>query len=73
MEVNKNRPKFEQTTFKMVILTEDNLPWSPLAVMTNEQDVSARKRLTVKTNWTFYKDLQLNVFEAPIENVHNIS
>ena len=53
----------------MVILTEDSLPWSPLAVMTKEKDISPRKQLRVKTNWAIDKKYLLNVFEAPIENV----
>ena len=71
MEVHQKKPRTDHTTFKVLILTEDNLPWSPLAVMSKDQDLSPRKRLSVKSDWhlSLDKEYQFNVFEAPIGNV----
>ena len=71
MEVHQKRARLDQTAFKVVILTEDSLPWSPLAVMTKDKELSAQKRLSVKSDWQLSLDkvYQFNVFETPIENV----
>ena len=38
-------------------------------MMTKENDISPKKRLTVKTKWSLDKKTILNVFETSLENV----
>ena len=59
----------EWSCFKVVIVTDDTLPWSPLALLTGEKDIKARNRLQMKSNLNIGKSTVVNLFEVPINSV----
>lgn len=64
-----NRSTTEWKSFKVVIVTDDTVPWSPLALITGEKNIKARKALSVKTNWTVGESMQMNLFEVSVDCV----
>ncbi|XP_053405100.1 uncharacterized protein LOC123566493 [Mercenaria mercenaria] len=63
-----NRPTEDWSSFKVVIVTDDTVPWSPLALITGEKDIKARKKLRMKTNVNIGKSTQINLFEVPVDS-----
>ena len=64
---------------KMVILTNEKLPWSPLAALTNQKDVSPKQELIYHSDWSPFTDHNMgdifssaklfNIFQMPVEQV----
>ena len=64
---------------KIVILTNQKLPWNPLAVLTNQKDVLPKKELIYHSDWSPFTDHEMvlvpssgrlfNVFQVPVEQV----
>ncbi|XP_060565876.1 uncharacterized protein LOC132724909 isoform X2 [Ruditapes philippinarum] len=66
---------FPATLRKLVILTPENLPWNPLAILTNGQDITAKSGLLYKHNWTPFKDNKIKDVKSSAEifNVFQIT
>ena len=55
--------------YKMVILVDDVLPWSPMSIITQEADIKAKTKLRIKMNCKLDRDNVVNMFEVPINSV----
>jgi hypothetical protein len=68
---------------RLVILTPENLPWNPLAVLTDQNDLTPKQGLTFKQGWTPFRDHNItsvklsaetfNVFQITRQKVHLFS
>ena len=64
---------------KVVILTNQNIPWNPLAILTNQKDLSPKQELLYHSDWSPFTDQKINdvpssgrlfnVFQIPVELV----
>ena len=62
-------------------MTNEKLPWSPLAVLTNQKDVPPKQELLYYSDWSPFKGHNLmeiassarlfNIFQVPAEQVRN--
>ena len=64
-----------------MILTNQKLPWNPLAVLTNQKDLSPKQELLYHSDWSPFTDHKIdvessgklfNVFQVPVEQVGSI-
>jgi hypothetical protein len=59
----------EWSCYKVVIVTDDTVPWSPLALFTGEKDIKSSKKLQIKSNVSIGKSTVVNMFEVPVDSV----
>ena len=65
-----NYPTYASHSFKMVILTDDALQWSPLAIINGEQNIKNQKQFKVqKLSTNLDSQNRYSIFEMPMKSV----
>ncbi|XP_060585340.1 uncharacterized protein LOC132741228 [Ruditapes philippinarum] len=68
MAEKMDRQVEEWSCYKVVIVTDDTVPWSPLALFTGEKDMKSSKKLQIKSNVSIGKSTVVNMFEVPVDS-----